>query len=181
MTHEPAVQELPASPKLALYAERFYEEITEDQKAEFINGAVVMASPVACATLPSATACTNCSTFTRRSTIWERSWARRQWSHLPVTTTSRTCASLQAKRPPTSRRISGRSPRRTSSAKCCRRVPRRPTVASSSRTTPLTACANTGSSIRTLKRWNIYTRGRGLCAAHQGCRRLHRKRRHSRI
>lgn len=59
MTHEPAVQELLASPKLALYAERFqqvldeerarrerfYEEITEDQKAEFINGEVVMASP----------------------------------------------------------------------------------------------------------------------------------------
>ena len=59
MTSEPAVQALLASPKLALHLrtfervldeervrrERFYEEIDEDQKAEFINGEAIMASP----------------------------------------------------------------------------------------------------------------------------------------
>ena len=57
---EPAVQELLNSPKLALHVRtledvlererearsRFYDEINEDQKAEFINGEVVVHSPV---------------------------------------------------------------------------------------------------------------------------------------
>ena len=57
---EPAVQELLNSPKLALHVrrfgdvlarehearERFYDETDEDQKAEFINGEVVVHSPV---------------------------------------------------------------------------------------------------------------------------------------
>ena len=57
---EPAVQELLNSPKLALHVRRlgdvlareheararFYDEIDEDQKAEFINGEVVMHPPV---------------------------------------------------------------------------------------------------------------------------------------
>ena len=56
---EPAVQELLNSPKLALHVrklgdvlarehkarERFYDEIDEDQKAEFINGKVIVHSP----------------------------------------------------------------------------------------------------------------------------------------
>ena len=60
MTNEPAVQELLASPKLVLHLrafermldeerarrERFYEEIDADQKAEFINGEVIVHSPV---------------------------------------------------------------------------------------------------------------------------------------
>ena len=57
---EPAVQELLNSPKLALHVrklgdvlarehkarERFYDEIDEDQKAEFVNGKVIVHSPV---------------------------------------------------------------------------------------------------------------------------------------
>ena len=56
---EPAVQELLNSPKLALHIrtlervleeerqkrQRFYDEVTEDRKAEFINGEIIMDSP----------------------------------------------------------------------------------------------------------------------------------------